>query len=244
MYLKYFRIFGINDYVMRFSTHDPARLGEKFVDEPELWKKTEDMVRQVLIDSGIKYVEVPNEAAFYGPKIDVQVWSAIGKEFTLATNQVDFAVPKRFNLEYTTQENTKATPLCIHRAPLGTHERFVGFLIEHYGGSFPVWLAPEQVRLLTISNDQMEYAEAILRKLRGAGVRATLDAHTDKIGGKIRRAQTEKVSYMLVIGAKEVEANCVAVRSRSKGDEGAVPVDGFFARVTREIAERTPLQVA
>ncbi len=239
MYLKYFRIFGINDYVMRFSTHDPARLGEKFVDEPELWKKTEDMVRQVLIDSGIKYVEVPNEAAFYGPKIDVQVWSAIGKEFTLATNQVDFAVPKRFNLEYTTQENTKATPLCIHRAPLGTHERFVGFLIEHYGGSFPVWLAPEQVRLLTISNDQMEYAEAILCKLRGAGVRATLDAHTDKIGGKIRRAQTEKVSYMLVIGAKEVEANCVAVRSRSKGDEGAVPVDEFAARVLSDIRNRT-----
>ena len=142
MYLKYFKIFGIEKYVMRFSTHDPAKLGQKFVDNGPLWLKTEEMVRGVLQRSGINYVEVPNEAAFYGPKIDVQVWSAIGREFTIATNQVDFAVPARFGLVYKTRENTEATPLCIHRAPLGTHERFIGFLIEHYAGNFPLWLAP------------------------------------------------------------------------------------------------------
>ncbi|MGH7973309.1 MAG: threonine--tRNA ligase, partial [Limisphaerales bacterium] len=157
MYLKYFKIFGIDKYVMRFSTHDPSRLvgdNAKFVNEPELWKKTEDMVRNTLKNSGINYAEVPNEAAFYGPKIDVQVWSVIGREFTLATNQVDFAVPKRFGLVYRDRDNTEKTPLCIHRAPLGTHERFIGFLIEHYAGNFPLWLAPEQVRVLTIGEDE------------------------------------------------------------------------------------------
>ena len=162
MYLKYFKIFGIEKYVMRFSTHDPAKLGKKYVNEPELWKKTEDMVRNVLNQSGINYVEVPNEAAFYGPKIDVQVWSVIGREFTIATNQVDFAVPKRFGLVYRDRDNTEKTPLCIHRAPLGTHERFIGFLIEHYAGNFPLWLAPEQVRVLTIGDEEplVDYAKS------------------------------------------------------------------------------------
>src|SRR5882672_5008024 len=132
MYLKYFKIFGVDKYVMRFSTHDPKKLGEKYVDQPELWKKTEDMVRNVLIESKIPYIEVPDEGAFYGPKIDVQVWSAIGREFTLATNQVDFAVPARFGLTFRNANNEMETPICIHRAPLGTHERFIGFLIEHY----------------------------------------------------------------------------------------------------------------
>ena len=176
MYLKYFKIFGIEKYVMRFSTHDPSRLtgdNAKFVNEPELWKQTEDMVRQVLIDSKIPYVEVPNEAAFYGPKIDVQVWSVIGREFTLATNQVDFAVPKRFGLVYRDKDNTDKTPLCIHRAPLGTHERFIGFLIEHYAGNFPLWLAPEQVRVMTIGEEEplVNYAKAIVSELRANFVR-------------------------------------------------------------------------
>src|SRR5438045_156095 len=145
MYLKYFKLFGIEKYLMRFSTHDPARLGQKFVDEPELWRQTEEMTRSVLKRSGIDYVEVPNEAAFYGPKIDVQVWSVIGREFTLATNQVDFAQPRRLNLVYKDRDNLEKTPICIHRAPLGTHERFIGFLIEHYAGNFPLWLSPEQI---------------------------------------------------------------------------------------------------
>src|SRR6266508_4504736 len=170
MYLKYFKIFGIDKYGMRFGTPDPSRLtgdNAKFVNEPELWKKTKDMVRDTLKNSGINYVEVPNEAAFYGPKIDVQVWSAIGREFTIATNQVDFAVPAKFGLKYRDRDNSEKTPLCIHRAPLGTHERFIGFLIEHYAGNFPLWLAPEQVRILTIGDDEklVSYASEIVKEL-------------------------------------------------------------------------------
>ena len=234
MYLKYFEIFGIQKYLMRLSTHDPEKLGQKFVDEPVLWKKTEDMVRQVLVDSGINFVEVPNEAAFYGPKIDVQVWSAIGREFTLATNQVDFAVPSRFGLEYTTRENSKATPLCIHRAPLGTHERFIGFLIEHFAGDFPMWLAPEQVRVLPITDDQLDYAKSIHEKIRAAGFRCQLDHHKDAIGGKIRRGRLDRVPYLLIIGGNEVESGTVTVRSRFVGDEGAIPVDSLLERLLDE----------
>src|SRR4029077_6371824 len=171
MYLKYFKIFGIDKYLMRFSTHDPSHLGEKFVDEPDLWIQTEHMVRRVLQNSGIDYIEVPNEAAFYGPKIDVQVWSAIGREFSTATNQVDFAVPRRFGLVYKTRENTEATPLCIHRAPLGTHERFIGFLIERDAGNFPLWLAPEQGRVPPIGEELVEHARAIVAELRGHQIR-------------------------------------------------------------------------
>src|SRR5437870_795830 len=198
MYLKYFKIFGIDKYIMRFSTHDPSRLtgdNAKFVNEPELWKQTEDMVRDTLKNSGINYLEVPNEAAFYGPKIDVQVWSVIGREFTLATNQVDFAVPKRFGLVYKNRDNTEKTTLCIHRAPLGTHERFIGFLIEHYAGNFPLWLAPEQVRVLTIGDDEplVSYAKAIVAELRANFVRVEEDYSTNKINGKIQDAEKAKV---------------------------------------------------
>ncbi|MDD5350331.1 MAG: threonine--tRNA ligase, partial [Chthoniobacteraceae bacterium] len=198
MYLKYFKIFGFEKYLMRFSTHDPAKLGQKFVNEPELWKKTEEMVRNVLIKSGINYVEVPNEAAFYGPKIDVQVWSAIGREFTIATNQVDFAVPARFGLVYKDKDNTEKTPLCIHRAPLGTHERFIGFLIEHYAGNFPFWLAPEQVRVLPIGDEAplIDYANSIRAELRAAGIRAEVDASSNNIKGKVLQAEQMKVHTM------------------------------------------------
>ncbi len=225
MYLKYFNIFGIDKYLMRFSTHDPAKLGQKFVNEPELWLKTEDMVRGVLERSGINFVEVPNEAAFYGPKIDVQVWSAIGREFTIATNQVDFAVPRKFGLVYKTRDNTEATPLCIHRAPLGTHERFIGFLIEHYAGNFPFWLAPLQVRILPIGDEAplLDYAHSILAELRAAGIRAAIDAGTDKINGKVLRAEEQKVHTMLVIGRRDLEAGAVSVRVHGKGNLGAKP---------------------
>jgi threonyl-tRNA synthetase len=219
MYLKYFKIFGIKKYVMRFSTHDPARLGQKYVNEPELWKQTEDLVRKTLTDSGIKFVEVPNEAAFYGPKMDVEVWSAIGKEFTLATNQVDFAVPARFGLTYRDANNQDKTPLCIHRAPLSVHERYIGFLIEHFAGNFPAWLAPEQVRLITITDAQKEYGEKVLAALKEKGIRATLDDSSDKLGGKIRKAETQKVPYMWVLGGKEAEAGNVAIRCRIYKDQ-------------------------
>lgn len=240
MYLNYFKLFGFSKYQMRFSTHDPAKLGEKFVDNPELWKKTEDMVRDVLIKSGINYVEVPNEAAFYGPKIDVQVWSAIGKEFTIATNQVDFAVPARFGLKYKTRENTEETPLCIHRAPLGTHERFIGFLIEHYAGNFPLWMSPEQVRVLPIGDEEplVEYAKGVVAELRAAGVRATLDASNDPIKAKIADAEKIKVHTMLVIGNRDLEAGNLSVRVHGKGNLGAKPRGEVIADLLASIKER------
>jgi threonyl-tRNA synthetase len=238
MYLKYFKIFGIEKYEMRFSTHDPARLGEKYVGEPELWLKTEDMVRQVLKTSGINYVEVPNEAAFYGPKIDVQVWSVIGREFTLATNQVDFAVPKRFGLVYKDRDNVEKTPLCIHRAPLGTHERFIGFLIEHYAGNFPLWLAPEQVRVLPVTEAQIEYAKGIVGELRANQVRAELEFSNDKLQGRILRAEEARVHTMLVVGPKEQDALAVAVRVHGKGHQGIKPRLEAVAGILLAIKER------
>jgi threonyl-tRNA synthetase len=240
MYLKYFKLFGIERYVMRFSTHDPAKLGQKFVDEPELWKQTEEMTRNVLKRSGINYVEVPNEAAFYGPKIDVQVWSVIGREFTIATNQVDFAQPRRFNLVYKDRDNTEKTPLCIHRAPLGTHERFIGFLIEHYAGNFPLWLSPEQVRILPIGDEPklLEYARSIQSELRAHQVRCELDASTDHIKAKIASAEQMKVHTMLVIGGRDLEAGAVSVRVHGKGNLGAKPRGEVVKEILQSIAER------
>jgi threonyl-tRNA synthetase len=240
MYLNYFKLFGIEKYLMRFSTHDPAKLGQKFVDEPELWEQTEEMTRNVLKNSGIDYVEVPNEAAFYGPKIDVQVWSVIGREFTLATNQVDFAQPRNFDLRYKDRDNTDKIPICIHRAPLGTHERFIGFLIEHYAGNFPLWLSPEQVRILTIGDDPklLDYARSILNELRAHQVRAEMDESSDKINGKIQRAEQMKVHTMLVIGKRDMEANAVSVRIHGKGNLGTKPRAETIEDVLRSIKER------
>jgi threonyl-tRNA synthetase len=240
MYLKYFKLFGIEKYLMRFSTHDPSKLGQKFVDEPELWKQTEEMTRNVLKNSGINYVEVPNEAAFYGPKIDVQAWSVIGREFSIATNQVDFAQPRRFDLRYKDKDNTEKVPLCIHRAPLGTHERFIGFLIEHYAGNFPLWLSPEQIRILTIGDDAklLEYSMSILNELRGHQVRAEIDKGTDQINGKILRAEQMKVHTMFVIGKRDMEADAVSVRVHGKGNLGAKPRGEAIAEILLSIKER------
>ena len=240
MYLQYFKIFGLEKYQMRFSTHDPEKLGQKFVDEPELWKKTEDMVRRVLVESGINFIEVPNEAAFYGPKIDVQVWSAIGREFTIATNQVDFAVPAKFGLHYRDRDNSEKVPLCIHRAPLGTHERFIGFLIEHYAGNFPLWLAPEQVRLITLNNDPalIEYATPILRELRANMVRAEADFGNDPVKAKIADAEKARVHTMLVIGPRDMEAGNVSVRLHGQGNVGAKPVAEVVSGLIEKIRSR------
>jgi len=245
MYLKYFKIFGIEKYVMRFSTHDPSRLtgdNAKFVNQPELWKKTEDLVRKVLIESKIPYVEVPNEAAFYGPKIDVQVWSVIGREFTLATNQVDFAVPAKFGLTYRDRDNTDKTPLCIHRAPLGTHERFIGFLIEHYAGNFPLWLAPEQVRVMTLGEEEplLNYAKAIAQELRANFVRCETDFGNNPIKAKIADAEAAKVHTMLVIGGRDMDAGNVSVRLHGKGNVGAKPKGEVVADILAAIKERRP----
>jgi threonyl-tRNA synthetase len=238
MYLKYFKIFGIDKYVMRLSLHDPAKLGQKYINEPELWLETEAMVREVLIESNIPFVEVPDEGAFYGPKIDVQIWSTIGREFTLATNQVDFAQGRRFQLSFTNKDNQAETPLIIHRAPLGTHERFIGFLLEHYAGKFPLWLAPVQVKLLPISDKFIPYCQEILAELKKADIRAELDDRGEKIGRKIRDTELMKVPYMFVVGEKEVNERKVAVRKQGKGDEGSKDVSEIICILKNEINER------
>ncbi|MCE2757281.1 MAG: threonine--tRNA ligase [Chitinophagaceae bacterium] len=238
MYIKYFKIFGIDKYVMRLSLHDPAKLGQKYINEPELWVETEQMVRQVLIDSNIPYVEVPDEGAFYGPKIDVQIWSAIGREFTLATNQVDFAQGRRVGLAYTNRDNQSETPLIIHRAPLGTHERFIGFLLEHYAGKFPLWLAPVQVKVLPISDKFNQYASDITQQLLKVGIRAELDDRGEKIGKKIRDTELLKVPYMFVIGEKEQSEGAVSVRRQGKGDTGQCPISEIITTLTSEIHHR------
>ena len=240
MYLNYFKLFGIEKYLMRFSTHDPSKLGQKFVDEPELWRQTEEMTRNVLKTSNINYIEVPNEAAFYGPKVDVQAWSVIGREFSIATNQVDFAQPRSFNLRYKDRDNTEKIPICIHRAPLGTHERFIGFLIEHYAGNFPLWLSPEQVRILTIGDDPklLDYARSVLNELRAHQVRVEIDESTDKINGKIQRAEQMKVHTMFVIGKRDMESNAVSVRVHGKGNLGAKPRAEAIAEVLEAIRNR------
>lgn len=238
MYLKYFRIFGIDKYVMRFSVHDPSKLGQKYIDEPVLWKETEALVRDVLIKTNTPFIEVADEAAFYGPKIDVQIWSTIGREFTLATNQVDFVQGRRFKLEFTNKDNHPETPLIIHRAPLGTHERFIGFLLEHYAGKFPTWLAPMQVKVLPISDKFMEYAQTILGKLKNADIRAEVDDRSEKIGKKIRDTELAKVPYMLIIGEKEANENTLSVRRQGRGDSGSMSVDDFIASLKDEIKNR------
>ncbi len=231
IYLRYFKIFGIEKYLMRFSTHDPKRLGEKYVNEPALWKKTEDMVRAVLVKTKVPFVEIPNEAAFYGPKIDIQVWSAIGREFTLATNQVDFVGPKRFGLTFTDKDGVLKTPIAIHRAPLGTHERFIGFLIEHYGGAFPAWLAPIQAAVIPIGEEQAVCANEIYGKLRDADIRAELYDENESLGKKIRRAKTEKVPYYLIIGKEEVAAGKPMVESRDVGKLGMMDIPQLVDRI-------------
>lgn len=238
LYFKYFKIFGIEKYEMRLSLHNEEGLGKKFVNEPELWIQTEKIVHEALKESNFDYVEVPGEAAFYGPKIDVQVWSAIGKEFTLATNQVDFSQPGKFGLTYTSEDGTEETPLCIHRAPLSTHERMIGFLIEHYGGDFPLWLAPVQVTVLPVSEKANEYAKEVYNKLFDSDIRVELDDRPDKIGAKIRHAEVDKINVMIIVGEKEKEEDTISVRRRFMGDLGTMKLDELIVQLHEEIKQR------
>ncbi len=227
LYLKYFKVFGIEKYVMRFSKHDPKKLGQKYIDSPELWIKTEEMVRKVLKNLNLNYIEVEDEAAFYGPKIDIQIWSAIGKEFTLATNQVDFAQAERFDLTFTNEKNQKERPLIIHRAPLSTHERFIGFLLEHYAGNLPLWLSPTQFALLPISDKYLDYSKKVLELLNFSDIRGSFDNRSEKIGKKIRDAEMKKVPYMLIVGEQEANEECVSVRKHGGEDLGKMKLDDF-----------------
>ena len=238
MYLYYFDIFGIDKYQLRLGLHDPNDLGGKYIDEPELWQQTEAEVREALIEGNFEHEEIAGEAAFYGPKIDVQVWSAIGKEFTLATNQVDFAIPKRFDLTFTDEQGREQTPICIHRAPLSTHERFVGFLTEHFGGDFPLWLAPVQVAVLPVSEKVIDYARNVERTLKDMGIRVQLNDQPDKVGAKIRQAELQRINVMLIVGEKEAQDNQVALRRRFKGDLGTQSLDDVVAELKTEIETR------
>lgn len=239
LYLKYFDIFGIDKYVMRLSMHHPKGLGKKYVDNPRLWLKTEDMVRNAMRNGNVPFVEVPDEAAFYGPKIDVEIFSAIGREFTLATNQVDFAVPPRFDLKYVNSEGKEETPLCIHRAPLGTHERTIGFLIEHFAGNFPIWLAPQQVSVVPITSDHNGYADRVATQLQAAGVRAQADLGADRMNAKIRAAQLMKIPYMLVVGDQEMQNETVSLRRRDGSRQNDLPVAEFLATIRERIQSRS-----
>ena len=235
MYLKYFEIFGIEKYEMRLSLHDPKKLGEKYVNEPKLWLKTEKLVREALEDGKLNFIEIPGEAAFYGPKIDVQVWSAIGREFTLATNQVDFAIPSKFNLTYVDSNNDDKTPLCIHRAPLGTHERFIGFLIEHFAGNFPLWMTPTQVMVIPISDKFNEYSNKILKILKSHSIRSKIDIRNEKMGAKIRNAEIDKIPIMIIIGENEVKKECISVRRRFEGNKNEVDPVVYISELKKEI---------
>ncbi len=239
LYHQYFNIFGIDKYLMRLSTHHKSGLGKKYVDNERLWLKTEDMVRRAMDNGNVPYEEAPDEAAFYGPKIDVQIWSVIGREFTLATNQVDFAVPGRFNLSVTNRDGVEETPLCIHRAPLSTHERMIGFLLEHYAGIFPSWLSPDQVRVIPITDAHNEYASGLASQMKEKGIRAEADLSNERMNAKIRQAQLFKVPYMLVVGERERSDGTVSLRKRDGSRQDGMPVDAFLKHVLNRIAHRS-----
>jgi threonyl-tRNA synthetase len=227
---------GMADYRVRVGLRDPD--SNKYTGDAANWDKAESACREAAKTLGVPFTEEPGEAAFYGPKIDFVIKDVIGREWQLGTVQVDYNLPIRFDLSYIGADNQAHRPVMIHRAPFGSMERFCGVLIEHFGGDFPVWLAPEQVRLVPISDKVLDYGHQLLNQLRAAGVRASLDQHSDKLGAKIRRGELEKIPYTLVLGAKEAEANAVSVRSRAKGDEGVLPFATFLERVGVEIKTR------
>ena len=237
LYLKYFKVFGIDKYVMRFSKHSPEKLGQKYINAPELWQKTEDMVRNVLVSLGVNFVEVEDEAAFYGPKIDIQIYSAIGREFTLATNQVDFAQADRFDLWFTNEKNEKERPIIIHRAPLSTHERFIGFLLEHYAGNLPLWLTPKQLAVLPISEKYEAYAQEVFSLLQAEGLTGYCDVRNEKIGKKIREAEIKKIPYMLVVGEQEMNDRAVSARRHGGEDLGKLSIADFVKHVREQMAD-------
>ena len=232
--LSVYKDFGFKDYTFRLSLRDPNDK-KKYFDDDKMWEDAESQLREILKELNLNFYEAEGEAAFYGPKLDVQIKTALGHDVTISTCQLDFLLPRRFELSYVGEDNKDHTPVVIHRAILGTFDRFISFLIEETKGAFPVWLSPIQAKILPITDSQNEYANELLIKLQAKGIRAEIDDSNEKIGYKIRKAQLEKVPYMLVLGAKEVEANVVAVRSRKTGDIGQMPIDEFIAKIQEEI---------
>ncbi len=238
LYMAYFQLFDIRKYVMQLSLHDPAELGKKYVNAPELWLKTEEMVRSAMRKKNVNFVEVANEAAFYGPKIDVQVWSAIGREFTLATNQVDFDVPGKVGLSYTDKDGTAQVPLCIHRAPLSTHERLVGFLIEQFIGLFPLWLAPVQVALIPVAPTHEEYARSLEKELKAVDIRTLYLDSTDSLGKRVREGEKQKIPYVLVMGDREIADQSVTVRNVKTKQQVIISRKEFIEKTVTDILQR------
>lgn len=238
MYKFYFDLFGIEKYQMRLSKHSKEGLGKKYVDNEKLWIKTEKQVRSALEKSEMPYVEAEDEAAFYGPKIDVEIWSAIGREFTLSTNQLDFAVPERFDLTFVDKEGKEQTPICIHRAPLSTHERLIGFLIEHYAGNFPVWLSPAQVHLVAVSSKHADGTKNLKQELKELGIRVDLDISDETVGNKVRKAVGQKVPYILVVGDRELEGGEWTIRVRGQEEQLKMSKAEFVEKVLSEIKNR------
>jgi threonyl-tRNA synthetase len=240
LHRAYYNLFGFTNYYLRLSLWDPddPKRRSKYVDDPSAWAFSEGVLKEAVDELGLTYTIEKGEAAFYGPKVDFQFRSVIGREFTLSTNQLDFAVPARFHLHYTDRDGSLKTPYVIHRAPLGTHERFIAFLLEHYGGAFPTWLAPVQVRIVPISDKFLAYAQSIEDKLRDLLIRTEVDASSDTTGKKIRSAAMSKTPIVLVIGGREQEQGSVTVRRYGIEKQESMAIDTFLEMLTSEIASR------
>ena len=235
--LDTYKDFGFKNYKFRLSLRDPENK-EKYFDNDELWNKSENELREVLIELGVDFYEAKGEAAFYGPKLDVQVISALGHDVTLSTCQLDYQLPEKFELEYVDENGDKVRPVVVHRAILGSLDRFVAFLLEETKGNLPVWLAPVQVKVLPISDKFIDEAKKVYEACFNADLRVELDDRAEKIGYKIREAQTQKIPYMLIVGAKEVETNTVSIRKRGEGEIGALSIDDTIAKIKAEIANK------
>ncbi len=238
MVLAYFKIFGLDNYSFRLSRWSPDHV-DKYINEPENWIYAEEVLRSVLLEMSVAFTEVENEAAFYGPKVDVQFKSVIGREETMSTIQLDFAAKKRFGLSYVDETGKEAEVFVIHRAPLSTHERFTAFLIEHFAGAFPVWLSPVQVMVAPVSEHHVAFAEERVATLRAAGIRADVDRSNETVGKKIRNAELQKIPYTVVVGDKEKDGGEWQIRVRSEKDQPRMSEGAFIAAVTDKITHRT-----
>ena len=244
LHARYYNLMNIKEYYMRFSLPDLAKL-DKYIDQPEKWLAAMEVIKEAMKESGYPYVEAKGEAAFYGPKVDFMIKSAIGTEYAISTNQLDFLATQTFGLNYIGEDGGEHPVYVIHRAPLGSHERFTAFLIEHYAGAFPTWLAPVQARIIPISEKVNDYAETVRRKLfevpvvnGTAGLRVDIDLTAERMQKKIRDAQLQKIPYMLVVGEREAAEGKVAVRLRSGKDLGPMPLESFVARIKAEAESR------
>ena len=234
----YYKTLGITEYHLVLSLRDPTNK-KKYHGDEDMWKLAEGLMREAAGKVDIKMVEDIGSAAFYGPKIDFVIRSSIGREFGISTNQIDLFMGKRFNLKYVDKSGKEETPVIIHRAPLGSHERFIAFLIEHWGGNFPVWLSPVQVKVLPITDKNLSYAKSVWEKLKENGIRAELDERNERLQAKIRDAQIQKIPYMLILGDKEEKEKTVSVRGRSGKDSGALSIDKFIGNIRKEIETKS-----